>query len=225
MRGSSSANAEVVTPMAVTWPLQRLERRRGACVVIAVKERFRCKTRLAGALSPTARLGLVRSMLATVLAAAGRAQTVREIVVLSPERDTVPAEIPVLADTGEGLNVALTQAVRVFGTSGYDELVILPADLPSVCAGDIDALVRAGRQGGFAIAPDAADVGTNALCLVSPTTFQFQFGRNSMQLHLKESRRWGLSSQILRRPGLQFDVDLPDDLQQVHELWHPRLQG
>jgi 2-phospho-L-lactate guanylyltransferase len=164
-------------------------------------------------------------MLATVLAAAGRAQTVREIVVLSPERDTVPAEIPVLADTGEGLNVALTQAVRVFGTSGYDELVILPADLPSVCAGDIDALVRAGRQGGFAIAPDAADVGTNALCLVSPTTFQFQFGRNSMQLHLKESRRWGLSSQILRRPGLQFDVDLPDDLQQVHELWHPRLQG
>ncbi|HWW80485.1 MAG TPA: hypothetical protein VNY82_12875, partial [Steroidobacteraceae bacterium] len=72
-----------------------LTRRRGACALIAVKERARCKTRLADVLAPPERIDLVRSMLTAVLAAAGNAQTVHQVIVISPERDTVPAEIPV----------------------------------------------------------------------------------------------------------------------------------
>ena len=71
-------------------------------------------------LAPPARLDLVRSMLNAVLKAAGNAQTVHQVIVISPERDTVPAEIPVLADTGESLNSALMQAhtvVREFGAT------------------------------------------------------------------------------------------------------------
>ena len=76
---------------------------RGAmtCALIAIKERLRCKTRLAEALAPAARIELVRSMLAAVLSAAGGARSVRQIIVVSPERDSVPAHVPVLADTGE----------------------------------------------------------------------------------------------------------------------------
>src|ERR1035438_1756660 len=165
----------------------RLDQRRGVCALIAIKERLRCKTRLADALAPSARLQLVRSMLATVLSAAGGAQTVRQIVVVSPERDCVPAEIPVLADTGECLNGALMQAHRVLREFGCREVLILPADLPQVTAADIDGMVRAGRGGGFAIAPDAAGVGTNALCLVSAHPFRFQFGLGSQRLHLQEA--------------------------------------
>ncbi len=109
----------------------RLDRRLGACALIAIKERLHCKTRLAAALAPRARLQLVRSMLAAVLSAAGGAQTVRQIIVVSPERDSVPAEIPVLADSGESLNSALTQAHRVLREFGCREVVILPADLPT----------------------------------------------------------------------------------------------
>jgi len=198
-------------------PTRMLDERRGACALIAIKERSRCKTRLAQALAPLARIQLVRSMLAAVLSAAGSAQTVRQIIVVSPERDSVPAQIPVLADTGECLNGALTQAHRVLREFGCREVVILPADLPNITAAEIDGLVRAGRSGGFAIAPDTAGVGTNALCLASPHPFRFQFGLGSRRLHFKEAEREGLSPQVVRLPGLEFDVDAPADLDRLDQ--------
>jgi 2-phospho-L-lactate/phosphoenolpyruvate guanylyltransferase len=204
----------------------RLDQRRGACALIAIKERLRCKTRLAEALAPPARIQLVRSMLAAVLSAAGGARTVRHIIVVSPERDSVPAEIPVLADSGECLNGALTQAHRVLREFGCREVVILPADLPTITAAEIDTLVRAGRHGGFAIAPDAAGIGTNALCLASAHSFRFQFGSDSQRLHLEEAQRTGLSAQVVRLPGLEFDVDSPADLVRLDERqWLTRLQA
>lgn len=193
----------------------RPDSRRGACALIAIKTRSRCKTRLSAALPALARIELVRSMLEAVLSAAGAAKTVRQIIVVSPERDCVPAEVPVLADTGECLNSALTQAHRMLLDFGCREIVVLPADLPKITAAEIDDLVRAGRSGGFAIAPDSAGLGTNALHLVIQETFQFQFGPHSRQLHLQEAQRAGLSPQVVRLPGLEFDVDSLVDLQRL----------
>jgi 2-phospho-L-lactate/phosphoenolpyruvate guanylyltransferase len=210
--------------------LGRLTRRpfqqRGACALIAIKQRVRCKTRLSETLTSTARLQLVRSMLAAVLSAAGAARTVRQIVVVSPERDTVPADVPVIVDTGEDLNSALTEAHRVLLEFGWREVVILPADLPTITAADIDGLTHAGRIGGFAIAPDTAGSGTNALCLVSARAFRFQFGLGSQRLHLREAERMGLSPQVVRLPGLQFDVDSPADLSRLDgQPWAARRRA
>ena len=205
---------------------RRLDQRRGACALIAIKARARCKTRLSESLAPSARLQLVRSMLAAVLSAAAGAQTLRQVIVVSPERDAVPAQIPVLADSGESLNGALTQAHRVLREFGCREVVILPADLPHITAAEIDGLVHAGRSGGFAIAPDAAGVGTNALCLVTAHPFRFQFGSGSQRLHLQEAERTGLNAQVVRLPGLAFDVDSPTDLNQLdRQQWLARLQA
>ncbi len=52
----------------------------------------------------------MRSMLAAVLSAARKARTVNQVIVITPERDRIPADVPVLADTGESLNGALMQA-------------------------------------------------------------------------------------------------------------------
>jgi 2-phospho-L-lactate guanylyltransferase len=203
-----------------------LDRQRGVCVLVAVKERARSKTRLATALPPQARIELVRSMLAAVLSAAGSAQTVQQVIVISPERDCVPAEVPVLADTGESLNGALAQAHALVRGFGCRDVVILPADLPKISSAEIDALVRAGRAGGFAIAPDAAGVGTNALCLVGTAPFRFQFGIDSQRLHLHEAQRMGLSPQVVRLPGLELDVDSPDDLNLLDaEAWPECLRA
>jgi 2-phospho-L-lactate/phosphoenolpyruvate guanylyltransferase len=205
---------------------QSLERRRGACALIAIKERERCKTRLKESLNDSTRVALVRSMLAAVLAAAAGAQTVHQTIVVSPERDQVPAAIPVLADTGESLNAALGQAHCMLRDLGCHEVVVLPADLPQITAAEIDALVRAGRAGGFSIAPDAAGTGTNALCLVSTQPFQFQFGPDSQRLHLREAQRMGLTPQVVRLPGLALDIDSPADLQRLEEQqWRARLRA
>ena len=86
--------------------------------------------------------------------------------------------------------------------------------------------MRAGRQGGFAIASDAAGVGTNALCLATAHPFRFQFGADSKRLHLREAERTGLGTQIIRLPGLEFDVDLPADLDRLdRQRWLARLQA
>jgi 2-phospho-L-lactate guanylyltransferase len=200
--------------------LEGLTQRRGphgACALIAINQRSRCKSRLSVALTPAARLELVRSMLSAVLGAAAGAATLRHVMVVSPERDTVPAQIPVIADTGRSLNAALTEAHRAVLDFGCREVVILPADLPTISPADIDGLVRAGRSGGFAIAPDAADTGTNALCLATAQPFDFQFGVDSKRLHLEAAARLGFRPQVLSLPGLQFDIDSPADLTRLEE--------
>ena len=203
-----------------------LTRRRGACALIAIKERARCKTRLADVLGPPERIDLVRSMLTAVLAAAGNAQSVHQVIVISPERDTVPAEIPVLADTGESLNTALVQAHTMVREFGCHEIVVLPADLPRITSAEIDELVRAARAGGFAMATDAAGIGTNALCLMSTQPFRFQFGPDSRRLHLQEAQRLGSSPQMVHLPGLEFDVDSSADLELLDgQKWLTRLRA
>jgi 2-phospho-L-lactate guanylyltransferase len=203
-----------------------LTRRRGVCALIAIKERARCKTRLANVLAPPERLDLVRSMLTAVLTAAENAQTVHQVIVISPERDTVPADIPVLADTGQSLNSALVQAHTMVRELGCHEVVVLPADLPMITAAEIDELVRAGRAGGFALASDTAGTGTNALCLVSTQPCRFQFGPDSRRLHLQEAQRLGCDPQVPHLPGLEFDVDSPADLDLLDERkWLTRLRA
>jgi 2-phospho-L-lactate guanylyltransferase len=206
--------------------MSSLDPRRGACALVAIKSRAQCKSRLAEVLAPAARLQLVRTMLDVVISAARGAQTLRQILVVSPERDCVAAEIPVLADTGGGLNGALSAAQMALHEFGCQELVVLPADLPHVTAADIDDLVRAGRRGGFAIAPDAAGVGTNALYLNSPQPFRFRFGPDSRRLHLEQAHSMGLNPQVVQLAGLEFDVDSPDDVHRLEEpSWRTRLQA
>lgn len=212
--------------LTVPDPMRPLDRGRGVCALIAIKERERCKTRLAASLAGSERLELVRSMLAAVLAAARSAQTVHQTIVVSPERDLIPADIPVLADTGESLNSALAQAHGMLRDFGCREVLVLPADLPMITAAEIDALVRAGRVGGCAIAPDAAATGTNALCLVSSQPFHFQFGPDSRRLHFQEAQRMGLNPQVVHLPGFAFDVDSPRDLELLGEQqWLTRLRA
>ncbi|MGC1459198.1 MAG: 2-phospho-L-lactate guanylyltransferase [Steroidobacteraceae bacterium] len=194
--------------------------------MIAIKRRAQCKSRLAEVLAPAQRLQLVRSMLDTVIAAARNARMVRQILIVSPERDRICADIPVLADTGGGLNGSLSAAHLTLQEFGCQEVVVLPADLPLVTAEDIDELVRSGRSGGFAIAPDAAGVGTNALYIRSPHPFWFRFGPESRRLHLEQALNMGLIPQVLQCPGLEFDVDSPDDVRNLQEsVWRTRLQA
>ena len=188
----------------------------GDCwALVPVKPRGLCKSRLAGPLAADSRLSLVRSMLERALAALQSSAVIDRIAVVSPERDTVPSDILVLADPGGGLNAALEAGRLALLAQGVRDLVVLPADLPLVTAEDIDELVRRGRRGGFALATDAAGTGTNALYVTPPTPFHFQFGPGSRFLHMQEAARLGLGAELLRTRGLEFDVDGPSDLHQL----------
>jgi 2-phospho-L-lactate guanylyltransferase len=164
-------------------------------------------------------------MLAHVLDTLAAASSVRQVVVLSPERDEVPAHIPVLADRGAGLNAALVQARAALLEFGARAILVLPADLPRVTPAEIDRLVRAGRRG-FALAADARGSGTNALYLRGAAPFDFRFGPDSRRWHLRAAEQGGWSPRVFRSPGLAFDVDAPADLQKMElKSWLTRRQA
>lgn len=193
--------------------------------LVAVKRRAECKGRLAGKLAAETRLSLVRIMLDHVLEALRAARTIDRIVVVSPERDTVPPDVPVLDDPGHGLNAALDAARRMLVDQGASELVILPADLPVVTAADIDAFVESGRRTGFALATDIAGTSTNALYLAPPAAFRFQFGPDSRRRHVEEAMRLGLKPQLARARGLEFDLDVIEDLVRLQACADPRYSS
>lgn len=180
--------------------------------LVPVKSRAECKSRLAGRLDDAARLSLVRCMLDHVLEVLRSAPCVDRIAVVSPERDAVPPDIPVLSEVGGGLNEALQDATRALVARGAGELVVLPADLPLVTASEVKALIREGRRSGLALATDTTGTGTNALYLRPTAGFRFQFGPGSRERHMTEAVRLGLRPGLVRAAGLEFDVDSIEDL-------------
>jgi 2-phospho-L-lactate/phosphoenolpyruvate guanylyltransferase len=190
--------------------------------LVPIKRRSAAKQRLGERLSPELRLALTRTMLESVVDALRKSRGVDRIAFASAERDTIPAEFPVLPDMGGGLNAVLEDARRILIARGAEELLVLPADLPMISAPDIDAAVESGLRGGFALGTDGAGLGTNALFLKASAPFRFQFGPDSRARHLEEAMRIGCLPAEVSFPGLSFDVDEPRDLDRLLAADDPR---
>lgn len=189
--------------------------------LVPIKARSECKGRLRADLEPPARRALARTMLEQVLDAAVRSQVVDQIVVVSPERDSVPRHISVIQDRGTDLNAALRLGRDHALAQGATELLVLAADLPQVTPGEIDALVALGRPRGVAIASDRSGAGTNALYVGRVAGFEFCFGSNSRQEHEHRARDLGISPARCVLPGLAADIDTASDLTQWYAACRP----
>jgi len=174
------------------------------------------KTRLASVLEPDARAALAEYLLRHVLEVA--VATGHAVVVISPDPSLEPvaqaAGARLTVQRGMGLNAGLTQAAGEAMADGVDRLGVLHGDLPNLQPAEIAALLdaAAGDRPVVAIAPDAADTGTNGLALAPPDVIGFHFGKESLIAHRAAAKRAGAWITIVRRPGLAFDIDTPDDL-------------
>ena len=174
------------------------------------------KTRLAPSLSPEDREALARQLLERVLSVAR--QVYDDVVVITPSRELAsvvdPTGARVVVQRGMGLNEGLEQARVDALVDDIDTLVILHGDLPNIRPADVEALVAALPQGerGVAVAPDRAGTGTNGLALRPPAVIGFRFGKGSFSAHLQEAERAGVPVIAVKRRGLAFDLDTPEDL-------------
>lgn len=182
-------------------------------IVIPVKAPDQCKSRLRSVLDDDAREGLVAAMLADVIAAARAVTGDIEVALLGPSRPRLPDDVRLLADPGQGLNAALASARDAALAAGAHRILFLSADLPHVIADEIRPLIDLPVDT-VAIAPDGAEIGTNALSLPLPAAGGFSpaYGNASLTAHRRESARLGLKLVLIERPGLAFDVDQPADL-------------
>jgi len=188
------------------------------------------KSRLASALSDTERRRLnesfFRQTLEITAAIVGPDRTLaisRSLAMLQFAQSRGIGAI--LEETPHGLNEALAQAAAHARDRGASGVLSLSCDLPFLMPDDLQALIAVAREGdGVAIAGDRAGAGTNAL-LVSPVgAIPYLYGSGSFDRHRKAAERAGLAVHIVRRPGLAFDVDTPDDLEQMEEIGRERLR-
>ena len=184
--------------------------------VVPVKELWRTKSRLEPILDPGARAGLTLYMMGRVVSAL-RAAGIEDVCVVSPDhivldearkRGAAP-----LRQQSQGLNPALDEGRSWAVERGASALLVLPADLPLLEAGDVrEVLAGLGEEPSGVISPDGAHAGTNALLLRPPDALPFAFGPGSYEAHLRAARERGLDVRVCERPHLAFDLDTADDL-------------
>lgn len=188
-------------------------------IVIPVRSAADGKTRLADALGSQERERLVRLMFGHVLAVATRVPSASVIVVSRCHRlldlAAQAGAQAVLQDEG-GLNEGL--ALACARADPERPLLSVNADLPFVGPDDLQAMIAAAAEAEVVAASDAGGTGTNALLLHRPGAIRFAFGRSSLQRHRAEAAAADLRFQVVRRPGLATDIDLPSDLPLVRHL-------
>jgi 2-phospho-L-lactate/phosphoenolpyruvate guanylyltransferase len=194
------------------------ERRR---IIIPHRGLAASKTRLAPVLSPEERTALGARLLVRVLEVARQAAD--DVVVISPSAALAPlvegAGARLSVQRGLGLNTGLDQARREALADGIDTLLVFHGDLPNLQVREVEALLAACPTPlGVSIAPDRAGAGTNGLCLRPPGIIGFAFGDGSFARHAAEADAAGAPAQVLRSPGLAFDLDTPADLARWLEL-------
>lgn len=182
-------------------------------VLVPVKPLAAAKSRLAPILGPGERETFSQRMLKHVLKA------IREagidfcwVVGGDPRIEGIAREtncLP-LPELGEDLNTTLERAIREVASDGL--VLILPADLPLLTAGEVRMLVSAMGPGQGVIASDRRGEGTNAIGFPGEVALSLSFGPGSFSRHLKILEESGVSVCRVDLPGLAFDVDTPGDL-------------
>lgn len=114
-------------------------------------------------------------------------------------------------DDDARLNAAITDAVWEAQGLAVHTLAVVAGDLPRLEIDDVHVLLRLPSRPGVVVAPDRAGTGTNAIVMSPPAALTVRFGPNSMRRHLAAAHRANLPVRVLRRPGLQLDVDTPAD--------------
>lgn len=99
---------------------------------------------------------------------------------------------------------------------GASTVILLPIDVPLLEGAEITALAEAGAaQGGVIVIPSGDGTGTNALVRTPPNAIPSRFGPGSFAKHCQETESRGLPLGVLRLPGLLFDIDTPEDVEEL----------
>ncbi len=94
-------------------------------------------------------------------------------------------------------------------------LLVLHADLPWLSAADLDAVLLPRAPHELVIGTDRHGRGTNLLAFSPGHIPAFRFGPDSRQLHERDANAANRPVQVLQRPGIELDVDEPEDLAQL----------
>ena len=198
-------------------------------LLLPLKDLLQAKSRLAGLLRPSERRALTQAMAEDVLGVLAVHPAVERIVIVSDDPGASLLANKYRAQCWSeqglgcaGLNPVLRCASGLLRNDGARYIVALHADLPLLCAEDVDAVLAALEAGACPlIGSDRHHAGTNLLAFRASHMPDFQFGNNSFARHFEAGRAAGGAPRQIDRPGIALDVDEPRDLAELL----PRLRG
>lgn len=191
-----------------------------AQALVPLKDLVEAKSRLAGILRPSERRALAQAMAEDVLTVLRAHLRVSGITLVSddPVADLLARKYgatcwPESALGCRGLNPVVQRASEQLLTALDAPLLVLHADLPLLTGADIDmALAAHRRSGGLVIGCDREGTGTNLLVFSAASTPDFCFGEDSCARHRDSAHARGFPVEVLRRAGIELDVDEAMDL-------------
>jgi len=186
-----------------------------AWALVPAKGPLLAKSRLRVVLEAEECALLSAAMLRDVLHALEHATGVEQVAVLTDD-DSVAAQVSagghtVIRDADDDLCASLDSAATELAGRGADTLLVLPGDIPTLTAADVDALLHR-HESGLSLCPAIRDGGSNAVVCTPPDAIPFCFGEHSAARHLAEAQQRGLTAHRLALPAFFRDIDLPDDL-------------
>jgi 2-phospho-L-lactate guanylyltransferase len=190
-------------------------------VLLPVKDFAHAKQRLASALQPRQRAGLARAMLSDVLAALGDARRPDRIVICTASEEVAEVVRPYDFDivhemTARGHSEAVNAMVDELSRTA-SRILSIASDLPRLTSVEIDSVLDSSiADVSFVSSRDGT--GTNAALFVLPARIRMQYGDDSLRRHRASAEAAHLSTCVLSVPGMEFDIDTPDDLQAYFSL-------
>jgi 2-phospho-L-lactate guanylyltransferase len=187
--------------------------------ILPVKSPQNAKQRLTGFLAVEHRETLARMLFRQTLAALCQARGIDRVVVATSD-----AEVADHARSSGALvfeekqqvshSVSADAACLRAMEMGASTALLVPIDVPTVTPADFSQLAASARPG-LIVVPSSDGTGTNALVRTPPNCIESRFGPGSFRAHLDQARSKGLDADVLRLPGLMFDIDTPEDVAEL----------
>jgi 2-phospho-L-lactate/phosphoenolpyruvate guanylyltransferase len=183
--------------------------------LLPVKALAAAKQRLGPDFDPEERREIARALLEDALEMCVSTPFLRWWVVTADDAAASAARargLDIIDDAGEGLNQALSTAVRAATDAGATSVTIIPADVPLGIRDDIVDLLDIGATSDLVLVPAPRDGGTNGLHMSPPGLVEPRFGPGSLQSYADLADRLGLRCSILGLERLTLDIDTVEDV-------------
>jgi 2-phospho-L-lactate guanylyltransferase len=191
--------------------------------ILPVKSPQNAKQRLEGYLPAEHREMLTRIMYEQTIASLCRARGIDRVLVATSDTQvasrarslgTMVIEERTQVSHSASADAACLRAMELGATAA----LLVPIDVPLAVPEDFERLAAAAgprSKPRLVIVPSADGTGTNALVRTPPDVIPSRFGPGSFHLHLELAGKRGASAEVLRLPGLMFDIDTPEDVAEL----------
>lgn len=187
--------------------------------ILPVKSPQNAKQRLKGLLAVEQREALARMLYTQTLATLCQAEGIDRVAVVTSDIE-VAGEArrcgALVFEENEQVSHSVSADAACLRAMelGASTVLLVPIDVPTATPADFNELAAAARPG-LIVVPSSDGTGTNALVRTPPDCIESRFGPGSFRAHLDQASSRGLPTEVLRVPGLMFDIDTPEDVAEL----------